>query len=78
MIYQSDYPFHLDWYELPPEWREEKLQEVQTKLIEQEKDHYAGDAEELGYESEEEYLKEEIWTLENVEDHITNHFPVYF
>lgn len=74
----SDYAFYLDWNDLPVEWRKEKIEEVRENLIEQEKGHYAAEAEDELDMAEEEYLRNEVWNRDNVESHIKNHFPIYF
>ncbi len=74
----SDYAFYLDWNDLPVEWRKEKIEEVRENLIEQEKGHYAAEAEDELDMTEEEYLRNEVWNRDNVESHIKNHFPIYF
>jgi len=76
----DDYAFELRWNELPVEWRKEKIEEVRENLIAQETEHYQGEWEksELGYNSPEEYTRQEIWIFKKVKEHIQYHFPVYF
>lgn len=74
----SDYAFILRWSDLPVEFGEEKIKEVRENLIEQEKGHYVGEAEEELGMSEEEYVRNEVWDKDSVISHITNHFPIYF
>jgi len=69
----------VTWDELPDEFKEQKINELQEELIEEERGH-TGDSrnkimEAAGW-TEEEYIRHEVWPRSMVERHIKNHFPV--
>lgn len=79
-MYRNERPFYLQWDELPLDWREEKVEEVRNKLVEQGKEDYEYEYEgnEEDYEDLAEFVREEIWSYDAVVEHIENHFPIYF